>query len=71
MCIVEIDSLNFVMPIKYHIKYRHAILIDKEKIQGLDLSKVVIILDINKHVDKQKQRIYQTRNLFFLKKNTS
>lgn len=66
MCIVEIDSLNFAIPIRHHIKHKHAIFTDKEKTQGLDLSKAVIILDVNKYVDKTRTAYISDEEFIFL-----
>lgn len=68
MCIVEIGNLYFAIPIRHHIKHKYAIFTDKNKTQGLDLSKAVIIIDREKYIEKTKTAYISREEFRFLSK---
>ena len=46
VCLLKYNTFYFAIPIRHNIKHQYAIFTDKEKTQGLDLSKTLIIKDL-------------------------
>ncbi len=51
ICLISYDDLTFAIPIRSHIKHKYAFFTNKEKTKGLDLSKSIVINDLNKYVN--------------------
>jgi hypothetical protein len=46
VCLLKYGTFYFAIPVRHNIKHQYAIFTNKEKTQGLDLSKTLIISDL-------------------------
>ena len=46
VCLLKYETFYFAIPIRHNIKHQYAIFTNKEKSQGLDLSKTLIIKEL-------------------------
>ncbi len=54
LCLIEFKGLHFAIPIRHNIKHSYAIFTNDDKNQGLDLTKTIIIKDLDKYVDNSR-----------------
>ncbi|EHL16188.1 hypothetical protein HMPREF9629_01444 [Peptoanaerobacter stomatis] len=54
ICLIELDNIYFAIPIRHKISHSYAVFTNKEKTQGLDLSKAVVINDVDRYIDRTK-----------------
>ncbi len=53
ICLISYSDLTFAIPLRSHIKHKYAFFTNKEKTKGLDLSKSIVINDLNKYVNME------------------
>ena len=63
--------MYFASPIRHSIRYKYAIFTNKEKTMSLDLSKSVIITDIDRYVDFSTTAFISKDEYIFLNKRTN
>jgi len=70
VCLLKYNNLYFAIPIRHNIKHQYAIFTDKEKTKGLDLSKTLIIKDLNFVVQNRTAFISQVEYSQLIQKGT-
>ncbi len=70
ICLLKYNNLYFAIPIRHNIKHQYAIFTDKEKTKGLDLSKTLIIKDLNFVVQNRTAFISQNEYNQLIQKET-
>ena len=71
LCLIELNNMYFAIPIRHSIRHKYAIFTNKEKTMGLDLSKSVIITDIDRYVDFSTTAFISKDEYIFLSKRTN
>ena len=70
VCLLKYNNFYFAIPIRHNIKHQYAIFTDKEKTKGLDLSKTLIIKDLNFLVQNRTAFISQDEYSQLIQKET-
>jgi len=61
---IELDGVIFGIPLRSNINHPHAVWTDRSNKCGLDLSKAIVITDVDKYIGSTQKPVFQINALY-------